>query len=190
MFEKSWQIKTHGTLSRVRPSCWEAGMGKHSRRNMTESGLFKHPLTEEGLPLGLAAIKFWTRDKFKGTNALKSKVNPTRVPIERKESIRWLENLRQSTALLNRPEHCVHIGDRESDIYELFCTAQQAGTHFVVRSCLDRLAGQDDHTIAEEMKKVAVKAVHRIEVRNQNEELLKARTDPKLLRLPRLPLSA
>src|SRR5580700_6920616 len=94
-------------------------------------------VTAEGLPLGLAAIKFWTRDKFKGTNALKSKVNPTRVPIERKESIRWLENLRQSTALLNRPEHCVHIGDRESDIYELFCTAQQAGTHFVVRSCVE-----------------------------------------------------
>src|SRR5260370_40045002 len=44
MFEKSWQIKTHGTLTRVRPSCLEAGMGKHSRRNMTESGLFKHPL--------------------------------------------------------------------------------------------------------------------------------------------------
>jgi hypothetical protein len=24
MFEKSWQIKTHGTLTRVRPSCLEA----------------------------------------------------------------------------------------------------------------------------------------------------------------------
>ena len=31
MFEKSWQIKTHGTRTRVRPSCLEAGMGKHSR---------------------------------------------------------------------------------------------------------------------------------------------------------------
>ena len=30
MFEKSWQIKTHGTRTRVRPSCLEAGMGKHS----------------------------------------------------------------------------------------------------------------------------------------------------------------
>ena len=27
MFEKSWQIKTHGTRTRVRPSCLEAGMG-------------------------------------------------------------------------------------------------------------------------------------------------------------------
>jgi hypothetical protein len=31
MFEKSWQIKTHGTRTRVRPSRLEAGMGKHSR---------------------------------------------------------------------------------------------------------------------------------------------------------------
>jgi hypothetical protein len=30
-------------------------------------------LTTEGLPLGLAAIKFWTRRAFKGTNALKAK---------------------------------------------------------------------------------------------------------------------
>jgi len=55
MFEKSWQIKTHGTRTRVRLGCLEAGMGKHSRWNMTESGLFKHPLraierADESLP--------------------------------------------------------------------------------------------------------------------------------------------
>ena len=81
----------------------------------------------EGLPLGIAAVKAWTRKKFKGCNALKKKINPTRVPIEEKESVRWLENLRRSTALLNEPQRCVHIGDRESDIYELFCEAQNIG---------------------------------------------------------------
>jgi hypothetical protein len=80
-------------------------------------------VTTEGLPLGLTAIKFWTRDRFKGTNALKRTINPTRVPIEQKESIRWLENLRQSTELLGNACRCVHVGDRESDIYEFFCTA-------------------------------------------------------------------
>jgi hypothetical protein len=48
-------------------------------------------VTSDGLPLGLAAAKFWSRDKFKGTNALKKKINPTRVPIEEKESVRWLD---------------------------------------------------------------------------------------------------
>lgn len=46
-----------------------------------------------------------------------------RVPIETKESYRWLENLRQSMALLAAPERCVHVADRESDIFELFCLA-------------------------------------------------------------------
>jgi transposase-like protein len=81
-------------------------------------------VTLEGLPLGLTAIKFWSRDKFYGCNQLKKKINPTRIPIEEKESYRWLDNVRQSTALLEQPQRCVHIGDRESDIYELFCTAQ------------------------------------------------------------------
>ncbi|WP_352811488.1 hypothetical protein [Mesorhizobium sp. M0965] len=61
-------------------------------------------------------MKFWTRMKFKGTLALKGHINPTRVPIETKESYRWLENLRQSIALVGVPERCVHVGDRERDI--------------------------------------------------------------------------
>lgn len=52
-------------------------------------------ITGDGVPLGLAAVKFWTRKKFKGTAALKRKINPTRVSIEEKESVRWLDNLSQ-----------------------------------------------------------------------------------------------
>jgi hypothetical protein len=135
----------------------------------TVCGILMHSslvVTTEGVPLGLSAIKFWTRKKFKGTAALKRKINSTRVPIEKKESIRWLENLKQSTRLLGDPGRCVHIGDRESDIYELFCSAEEVGTHFLVRTCVDRLAGDGDHTIADEMDEVAVKGLHRIEVRD------------------------
>ena len=108
-------------------------------------------VTTEGLPLGLTAIKFWTRDRFMGTNALKRTINPTRVPIEAKESIRWLENLRRSMELLGDGRRCVHIGDRESDIYELFCTAVAEGTYFLVRTCVDRLAVDGQQTIAAAM---------------------------------------
>jgi hypothetical protein len=72
--------------------------GRH--RAHTVSGLLMHSslvLTTEGAPLGLAAVKFWTRKKFKGANSLKRSVNPTGIPIERKESVRWLENMAQST---------------------------------------------------------------------------------------------
>jgi hypothetical protein len=149
-----------------------SGRDKAGRlRSHTVCGILMHSslaVTTEGLPLGLAAVKFWTRKKFKGTAALKKKINPTRVPIEKKESIRWLENIQQSTELLGDPGRCVHIGDRESDIYELFCAAQEAGTHFLIRTCVDRLAGDGDHTIADDMAEVAVKGLHRIDVRDSN----------------------
>ncbi|HEV2464131.1 MAG TPA: IS4 family transposase, partial [Acidobacteriaceae bacterium] len=109
-------------------------------------------------------IKFWNREKFQGVNALRRKVNPTRITIEKKESVRWLENLRQSTDLLNDPNRCVHIGDRESDIYELFCLAQELGTHFLVRTCVDRLASDGKHTISDEMKSEPVRGLHRVEL--------------------------
>jgi len=133
-------------------------------------------VTRDGLPLGLAAIKFWTRDKFHGANALKRSINPTRVPIEQKESYRWLENVRQSTALLAEPNRIVHIGDRESDIYELFSIAHQAGTHFLLRTCADRLAGEGegDHTVADEMREVRVKGLHRVEIRDKKGSLSEA----------------
>jgi len=140
-------------------------------------------VTTEGLPLGLAAIKFWTRSKFKGTNALKRKVNPTRVPIEAKESVRWLENLKQSTNLLAEPSRCVHIGDRESDIYELFCTAQENGTKFLVRTCVDRLAGDGRHTIGATMRRVKVKAIHEVEVRDAKGNVSQATVKVKYHRL-------
>ena len=148
--------------------------GRHQDRRVPMHkvcGILMHSslvTTSAGVPLGLAAVKFWTRQKFKGSNALKRKINPTRVPIEDKESVRWLDNLAQSTELLGAPERCVHIGDRESDIYELFCLSQDLGTHFLIRTCNNRRAGDGDHTVDEEMEEVAVKGLHRVEVRDAN----------------------
>ena len=168
-----------------------SGRDKAGRfRLHTVCGILMHSslaVTTEGLPLGLAGIKFWTRKKFKGTAALKKKINITRVPIEKKESVRWLENLRQATQLLEVPDRCVHIGDRESDIYELFCAAQEAGTHFLVRTCVDRLAGDGDHTIADEMDRERVKGQHRIKLRDKNGDPDEAVIEIKYCRIKVLP---
>jgi len=140
----------------------------------TICGILMHSsllVTPEGLPLGITAIKFWTRQRFKGARALKKKINSTRVPIEEKESFRWLENLRQTDALLGDPGRCVHIGDRESDIFELFDAAHQAGTHFLFRIFVDRLAGDGDHTISEEIDQTELKALHVLEIRNAKGQL-------------------
>ena len=151
---------------------------KAGRQRMhTVCGILMHSslaVTTDGLPLGLTAIKLWTRKKFKGTDALNGKgidggkhsVNFTRIPIEEKESIRWLENVRQSTANLGDANRCVHIGDRESDIYELFSECESLGSKFVLRTCANRRTGGGEQTVAQAMEEQSVKAVHRIEVRD------------------------
>ena len=144
------QDTTEFIYSRARPDkigfikTVNAGPYKACQPNaVTLCGMLMHSnlaVTLTGTPLGLTAAKFWTRTKFKGTWTLKRHVNPTRVPIETKESYRWLENLRQSMALIGAPERCVHVADRESDIYELFCLAQDLDTRFLVRVQTNRLA--------------------------------------------------
>jgi hypothetical protein len=168
-----------------------SGRDKDGRlRHHTVCGMLMHSslaVTVEGLPLGLAAVKFWTRKKFKGTAQLKKKINPTRVPIEKKESVRWLDNLRQSIERLGQPERCIHIGDRESDIYELYCLTQELGAHFLVRACVDRLAGDGGHTIAAEMEETSVKGLHYIDVRNDKGETTKVALEIKFKRIAVLP---
>jgi hypothetical protein len=83
--------------------------------------------------------------KFRGTKALKRKINPTRVPIEKKESVRWLDNLRQSVERLGQPERFIHVGDRERDIYELYCLTRDLGSHFLVRTCFTRESYNGSH---------------------------------------------
>jgi hypothetical protein len=166
------------------------GFKSQGQEQYAVRGILMHSslaVTTEGLPLGLTAIKFWSRSKFKGTNALKRSVNPTRVPIEEKESIRWLENLKHSTELLGNAGRCVHIGDRESDIYELFCAAEQSGTKFLLRTCVDRLAGEGQHTVSAAMKDVKVKATCRVDVRDSKGTLSEATVEVRYKRLQILP---
>ena len=167
------------------------GMDKQGRpRHHTVRGILMHSslvVSSDGLPLGLAAIKFWNRKRFTGCNALKGKINATRVDIEKKESYRWLENLRQSTVLAGRPADCVHIGDRESDIYELFCVAQEVGTSFLVRTCVDRLSGDGSCTVSDQMETVPSKGTYRIEGRSKEGRPFEAVLDIQWQKLRVLP---
>ena len=74
-------IEAQGPTAITRACVYRDG----TRRYTTACGILMHSslvVTPEGLPLGLAAIKCWSGKKFKGTNALKKKINPTRLPIE------------------------------------------------------------------------------------------------------------
>lgn len=85
------------------------------------------------------------------------------------------------------PDRCVHIGDRESDIYELFCAAQQVGTHFLVRTCVDRLSGDGSSTISDEMKQVRVQGLHHVKLRDKQGNISEAVLEIRSCRLVVLP---
>lgn len=164
--------------------------GEGRWRHHTLCGLLMHTslaVTEGGVPLGVTALKVWTRSKFRGTAALRRKLNPTRIPIEEKESIRWLDSLRASVDLLGDPGRLIHIADRESDMYELFCLARDLGTHFVVRTCVNRLAGDGGHTVATEMAEARVRGLHRVELRGAEGEAIHAVLEIRARRVHVLP---
>ena len=104
--------------------------------------------------------------QLQGNRRAQARINPTRVPIDQKESMRWLDNLRLSSELAGAPERCVHVGDRESDIYELYCLAEELGTGFLVRSCVDRLAEDGGTTIAKVMSEVQSSGTHEVRFRD------------------------
>jgi hypothetical protein len=137
-------------------------------------------VTLEGLPLGLTAAKFWSRKTFKG-RAARRKAH--RAPIEEKESLRWLENLRASTGLLGHPGRVVHVGDQESDIFDLFGVARQLETHFLVRTRADRLANGGPLTVAETVEQSPRRGLYRIFVRNRKGQPCEAVLEVRYQRL-------
>ena len=85
-------------------------------------------LSHEGTPLGLIYSKLWTRLKQK-----KAGHAHTKIPITKKESYRWIECLEETKALLPSGTRGLVVGDRESDIYEYFETAQDLDLDVLVR---------------------------------------------------------
>ena len=165
--------------------------GRHKserERHRKVCGVLMHSalaVTTQGVPLGLAAAKLWTRKKLKGNSAAK-RGDLKRMAIGEKESARWPDNVRLASERIGA-ERCVHVGDREGDIYELFCAAAEAGTHFLVRGKVDRFVDDGEHTIADEMAEGSLKGLHRIEVQDARGHTRQATLELKYRRLLVLP---
>jgi len=100
------------------------GLGPIANRSDKAIGLILHDtlaLTEQGTPLGILDAQCWARDpEDKG-----KRVRRKQLPIEQKESQKWLRSFRKVAEIqLACPQtKLISVGDRESDIYELFLEA-------------------------------------------------------------------
>lgn len=103
--------------------------------NGKDVGFFIHPLlvldAEDATCLGFGAIKTWIRTK-------EADPNYPKLPIEEKESYRWIETAAIGKEVLSEAEMITVIADRESDIYEEWYRIPDKRTHMITRACRDR----------------------------------------------------
>ncbi|OFV91116.1 MAG: hypothetical protein A3J75_02485 [Acidobacteria bacterium RBG_16_68_9] len=112
------------------------GLGPLKNKASTAQGLWMHAtllFTTQGTALGLIDAQVWAR-KGVGKAARRHE-----LPIAQKESGKWLKSFDAAARLqrqLGAAVTVVHIGDRESDIYEYFVHAQREphAPHALVRA--------------------------------------------------------
>jgi hypothetical protein len=97
--------------------------------------------TPDGTPLGTAHGIAWMREEESVCQPL-SRAQRAAIPIEEKESHRWVVTLRQAQAQVS---HCpstklVCVADSEADIYEYLVegTKESQGISWIVRACQNR----------------------------------------------------
>jgi hypothetical protein len=124
-------------------------------------------LDGEGALLGIAHLHFWTRQGFRQ----ESDEQVRSLPIEAKESFKWLRGLRATqaafTAETEAPPRLVHVMDREGDIHEVFADVRRLRQHAVIRCAQDRrVEGEEPDQVERAHQRVArYDSLGRIEVR-------------------------
>jgi len=114
------------------------GLGAIGTTKQKSRGMVMHSalmLTPEGLSLGLGSQVIWVRDE-----EIQSLTREERrkQPIAEKESYKWLQALTQVMTIVPAGTQVVHVGDSESDVYELFLHAQAAKSDLLLRAAQDR----------------------------------------------------
>lgn len=110
--------------------------------NDRDLGFFIHPSlvlnADSGFPLGISDVQLWSRPM---AHLDKHTRNYKELPIEEKESFKWLESAAESGRCLDAGGASIvtHIGDREADIYEEWVRVPNHCTHLLIRACRDRL---------------------------------------------------
>jgi len=122
-----------------------AGLGPTSTGNGA-NGVLMHSVLlvdEQKVPLGVLGLRLWCRDIDQYGQRSQRKLRSTME----KESSKWLWGLRQvNDHLCSLDKEIVVVGDRESDLYDLFAAPRSKNVHLLVRMCQDRLVETDADT--------------------------------------------
>jgi len=115
------------------------GLGPIGTKSQKQRGFGLHStlaVLPNGLPLGLLTQATLTRPE----NEPSHRPEECRLlPIEDKESYRWLQAFEQTLALAPSGVEVITVCDREADIYEMFAFAQTKIAPLLVRASSDRV---------------------------------------------------
>lgn len=105
-------------------------------------------VTPERKALGIIEQKLWTRKSKEERNETR---NDKYIPIEEKESYRWIESLQETNKIQKKISDTmlVNIGDREIDIYEYFQEAEELNQKVLARTHYDRKICESENRMIE-----------------------------------------
>lgn len=115
----------------------KSGLGKTTKEGILGFMLHSSLVIDAniGSALGYSYIKAWEREEdVPDRHQRKYK----QLPIEEKESYKWIAALNQSKTILQQATSITVIADRESDIYDLLSTASEQEVNLVIRSNANR----------------------------------------------------
>lgn len=114
------------------------GLGPHSRGR--GHGLCLHPVvavSEAGEMLGCVWAKTWAKAAQQDRKASRHSRG-----LGQKESVRWVEGVEAVNQVARAGLRRVVVGDRESDLFEIFAQPRQPGVHLLVRMMHNRRTAQ------------------------------------------------
>jgi hypothetical protein len=115
------------------------GLGPIGKKSQKQRGFGLHStmvvLPTGGLPLGVLTQAVFTRPDDEPTHRPQE---CRLLPIEEKESYRWLQAFEQTLAWAPTGVEVITVCDREADIYEMFAFAQTKNASLLVRASSDR----------------------------------------------------
>lgn len=115
-------------------------------------------ISSDGIPLGLVHQQVWSRDPEKK----REKEEHKKLPIEEKESYRWLQSLEATSKAMDAETHIITVADREADIFELFALPRVSHMDLLIRAVQDRLV----HVEGTEVRKLW-ESVEALPIKNQ-----------------------
>lgn len=154
-------------------------------------GFFIHPSfvvdSQTLMPYGFSDVKIWNRTHEH--NKVPRKHKDKLVPIEEKESYKWIESSQNTKKVLENASEIIIIQDREGDIYEQFCIVPDEKTHLLIRAKSNRIL-QGKQKLFEHLSNQSLQGTYTIDLDGDKRRNIKKRTATIEVRFSKISINA